>query len=93
MLPVVIDTLQQSGQDDPNLGGMFNVVAQSIDNTHQLVIAVERLPVEADTASFDIKHLSGLGGLLLHEEFESVAATIGPMLSQMLTRIEEQAES
>lgn len=93
MLPVVIDTLQQSGQDDPNLGGMFNVVAQSIDNTHQLVIAVERLPVEADTSSFDVKRFSGLGGLLLHEEFENVAATVGPMLSQMLTRIEEQAGS
>jgi hypothetical protein len=91
LFPVIIDTLQQSGQDDPNLGRMFNIAADQIGNSHQLLIAMERLPAEASTDGFEVKRFEVYGGVLQKDEFDSIASVIRPMLYQVQERVEQQS--
>ncbi|MCQ4437872.1 hypothetical protein NO135_22995, partial [Clostridioides difficile] len=55
LFPVILDTLQQSGQDDPNLVRMFNIATNHIGDSHQLFIAMERMPDGANTQGFDVQ--------------------------------------
>lgn len=44
LFPFVVDTIQQSGQYDPNLTKMIEVLGKSAGVHHQVVLAAERLP-------------------------------------------------
>jgi hypothetical protein len=91
LFPVIFDTLQQSGQDDPNLGRMFNIAAGHVGDSHQLFIAMERMPNEANVQGFDVKEFETLQGLLLKDQFETVARDIRPMLGEVQDRIHQQS--
>ncbi|BBU30226.1 hypothetical protein BTHE68_39600 [Burkholderia sp. THE68] len=93
LLPVIIDTLQQSGQDDPNLGRMFNIAADHIGERQQLFIAMERLPAEAIVDGFDVQTFETQQGLLRSDQFNKVALTIRPMLGAVRERIQQQAST
>lgn len=93
LFPVILDTLQQSGQDDPNLVRMFNIATNHIGDSHQLFIAMERMPDGANIQGFDVQTFDTPHGLLRSDEFNAVALTIRPMLDQVRERIHQQAST
>lgn len=52
LFPFVVDTLQQSGQDDPNLSKMVEVLGRSAGVNHQVILAAERLPSSLNIGDF-----------------------------------------
>ncbi len=52
LFPFVVDTLQQSGQDDPNLTKMIEVLGKSAGVHHQVLLAAERLPDSVKVGEF-----------------------------------------
>ncbi|WP_442807595.1 hypothetical protein [Trinickia soli] len=52
LFPFVVDTIQQSGQDDPNLTKMIEVLGKSAGVHHQVVLAAERLPDSVKVGEF-----------------------------------------
>jgi hypothetical protein len=90
LFPVILDTLQQSGQDDLNLVRMFKIATDHIGDSHQLFIAMERLPADTNVKGFDVKTFETPHGLLRSDEFNAVAQTIRPMLDQVRERIQQQ---
>ncbi|OWJ63456.1 hypothetical protein BWU74_03465 [Paraburkholderia caledonica] len=64
LLPVIIGTLQQSGQDGPNLGRTFNIAADSIGEREQIFTATKRLPAETVINGVDVQIFETRQGLL-----------------------------
>ncbi|MBW0448789.1 hypothetical protein EN871_11340 [bacterium M00.F.Ca.ET.228.01.1.1] len=53
LFPAVIDT--QSGQDDPNLGRMFNIATHPSGAATSSFVAMEPLPAEATIEGFEMQ--------------------------------------
>lgn len=81
--PLVVDTPQQKGQDDPNLAKALNEVFGAV-GVRQRILAVEKLPSGwlpgADVKIIDFIHDRAL---LQRPVFEEVAVKVRPFLSAM----------
>lgn len=80
LFPFVMDTPQQSGQDEKNLRKMIEVAGRAASANHQVVFAIETLPTDVDISSFDIIRFDNSHGALCKEDFPAVADVIrGPL--------------
>lgn len=81
--PLVVDTPQQKGQDDPNLAKALNEVFAAV-GVRQRILAVEKLPSgwrpAADVKVIDFIHDRAL---LQRPAFEEVAVKVRPFLRAM----------
>lgn len=81
LFPFVVDTLQQSGQDDPNLTKMVEVLGRAAGVHHQILLAAERLPADAQLGDFKTVGLTQKRASLSTEVFdEAVARLQGPLV-------------
>lgn len=76
LFPFVIDTPQQSGQDEKNLRKMIDVAGHVASANHQVILAIETLPDGADISSFDVVRFENSHGGLSKEDFIIVADII-----------------
>ncbi|EUJ11164.1 hypothetical protein Meth11DRAFT_2004 [Methylophilaceae bacterium 11] len=67
--PFVVDTPQQSGQDDINLRSMIDELGRQAGDNHQVILAVEKLPDNIDTNSFQIIHFDEVKSVLKSETY------------------------
>lgn len=80
LFPFVIDTPQQSGQDEKNLRKMIEVAGRAASASHQVVLAIETLPADLDISSFTVVPFEKSHGALSKEDFPAVAEVIrGPL--------------
>ena len=76
LFPFVMDTPQQSGQDEKNLRTMIEVAGRSASASHQVVLAIETLPAGVDVSSFVIVPFEKSHGAMSREEFQAVAEVV-----------------
>lgn len=82
LFPFVVDTLQQSGQDDPNLTKMVEVLGSAAGVHHQVLLAAERLPQSVQVGDFDTVRLTQKRASLAKEVFdEAVGRLQGPLVA------------
>lgn len=80
LFPFVVDTPQQSGQDDPNLTKMVEVLGRAAGVHHQVILAAERLPVSAQLGDFNTVELVQKRSILSKNIFnEAVVRIQGPL--------------
>ena len=80
LFPFVMDTPQQSGQDEKNLRKMIEVAGRAASASHQVILAIETLPADIDISSFDVIPFEKSHGALSREDFTAVAEVIrGPL--------------
>ncbi len=80
LFPFVMDTPQQSGQDEKNLRKMIEVAGHAASASHQVVLAIETLPADLDISNFTIVQFEKSHGALSKEDFPTVAEVIrGPL--------------
>jgi hypothetical protein len=81
LFPFVVDTVQQSGQDDPNLTKMVEVLGKAAGVHHQVLLATERLPESAQLGDFVTVRLTEKRASLSPTVFdEAVARLQGPLV-------------
>lgn len=90
LFPFVVDTPQQSGQDDKNLRSMIEVLGRSAGDNHQVILAVEKLPDMVDASGFDIVKLETKKGALRSADFDSAVAFLHEPLKRLKEHIEVQ---
>jgi len=76
LFPFVMDTPQQSGQDEKNLRTMIEVAGRAASASHQVVLAIETLPADVDISSFVIVPFEKSHGAMSREDFPAVAEVI-----------------
>ena len=76
LFPFVVDTLQQSGQDDPNLTKMVEVLGRAAGVHHQVLLAAERLPANAQVGDFETVMLMEKKASLSKEFFDEAVARL-----------------
>ena len=82
LFPFVVDTLQQSGQDDPNLTKMVEVLGKAAGVHHQVLLAAERLPASVQLGDFETVALTQKKASLSKEVFDEVVARLqGPLVA------------
>ena len=82
LFPFVVDTPQQSGQDDPNLTKMVEVLGRTAGLRHQVILAAERLPESAQLGDFHTVELTQKKAILSKEYFnEAVTRLQGPLIA------------
>lgn len=82
LFPFVVDTPQQSGQDDPNLTKMVEVLGRAAGVHHQVILAAERLPTSVQLGGFDVVGLTQKRQVLSKDIFdEAVARLQGPLMA------------
>lgn len=82
LFPFVVDTPQQSGQDDPNLTKMVEVLGRAAGVHHQVILAAERLPASTQLGDFDAVRLTQKRAILSKGVFdEAVARLQGPLMA------------
>jgi hypothetical protein len=74
--PFIVDTPQQSGQDEENLTRMITVM-ESFPGINQLVLAIERLPAGVDTSKFKVIELKEKRQLIKKENYSEIAEKFG----------------
>ena len=80
LFPFVVDTPQQSGQDDPNLTKMVEVLGTAAGVHHQVILAAERLPTSVQLGDFDTVRLEQKRSILSKEAFDVAFARLqGPI--------------
>ena len=80
LFPFVMDTPQQSGQDEKNLRKMIEVAGRAASASHQVVLAIETLPADLDISAFAVISFERSHGALSKEDFPAVAEVIrGPL--------------
>jgi hypothetical protein len=89
LYPFVVDTPQQSGQDDVNLKKMIEVLGGAAGINHQVILALETLPPEVDTSGFKVLELTKPKSILSAEEYLEVASYLKGPLSAMNCAIDE----
>ncbi|ARP54244.1 hypothetical protein ALFP_2357 [Alcaligenes faecalis] len=77
--PFVVDTPQQSGQDLYNLSSMFEMVEISAGADHQVILAVEMIPEEANISGFKKVDLTEKRALLNQNDFKEAAFLAEPL--------------
>ncbi len=83
LFPFVVDTLQQSGQDDPNLTKMVEVLGRAAGVHHQVVLAAERLPSNVNVGDFTKVELLEKRASLSVASFEEATARLKKPLSAL----------
>jgi hypothetical protein len=86
--PFVVDTPQQSGQDEENLRRMIKVMEGQASSHHQLILAIERLPTDTDISGFNVIALEEKQRLLRKEEFPNAVASLAGMVRELKARVE-----
>ena len=82
LFPFVVDTLQQSGQDDPNLTKMVEVLGRAAGVHHQILLAAERLPQNVQVGDFETVRLMEKKASLSKEFFDQAVARLqGPLVA------------
>ncbi|MNQ89173.1 hypothetical protein D3C85_1044710 [compost metagenome] len=76
LFPFVVDTLQQSGQDDPNLTKMVEVLGKAAGVHHQVLLAAERLPASVQVGDFETVGLTQKRASLSKEVFDEAVARL-----------------
>jgi hypothetical protein len=76
LFPFVMDTPQQSGQDEKNLRTMIEVAGRAASASHQVVLAIETLPADVDVSSFVVVPFEKSHGAMSREDFPAVAEVI-----------------
>ncbi|CAD0329194.1 hypothetical protein LYZ86_14265 [Xanthomonas hortorum pv. cynarae] len=76
LFPFVMDTPQQSGQDEKNLRKMIEVARRAASASHQVVLAIETLPADLDTSNFSVVPFEKSQGALSKDDFPAVAEVI-----------------
>jgi chaperonin cofactor prefoldin len=80
LFPFVVDTPQQSGQDEDNLRTMIEVAGRAASTNHQVILAIETLPEGTDVSSFEVIPFEKSHGALSKQDFPAVAEVIrGPL--------------
>lgn len=79
LFPFVVDTPQQSGQDPHNLSSMIEMVGASAGTDHQVILAVEMIPEEADISGFEKFDFTEKRALLNAEDFKAAAFLAEPL--------------
>ncbi|WP_050470561.1 hypothetical protein [Herbaspirillum chlorophenolicum] len=72
LFPLVIDTLQQSGQDLKNLSSMVEILNGDVGINQQIILAVEMLPPNVDISNFNVVNLTEDRALLNPDDFKNV---------------------
>lgn len=83
LFPFVVDTPQQSGQDDPNLTKMVEVLGRAAGVHHQVILAAERLPGSAQLGDFDTVGLTQKKAILSKEVFDEAMARLQEPLAAL----------
>lgn len=76
LFPFVVDTLQQSGQDDPNLTKMVEILGRAAGVHHQILLAAERLPPSVQLGDFETVRLMEKRASLSKEFFDEAVARL-----------------
>jgi hypothetical protein len=86
--PFVVDTPQQSGQDDKNLGSMINLLGRSAGEHHQVILAVEKLPEGIDTSEFEVFVFDMPQGVLRSTAFAAAVDRLQAPLRDLKAAVE-----
>lgn len=86
--PFVVDTPQQSGQDDKNLSSMIEVLGRSAGDGHQVILAVEKLPDGVDTSGFEVVKFEAPKGALHSDAFDAAVKKLAGPLNILKSNIE-----
>jgi hypothetical protein len=82
LFPFVVDTVQQSGQDDHNLKKMIEVLGKAAGVHHQVLLAAERLPDSVLAGDFGAVSLTEKKACLSIATFsEAVKRLQGPLVA------------
>jgi len=76
LFPFVVDTPSQSGQDDKNLGKMIEILATTAGDSHQIILAAERLPENINVSEYSIIRNEEKMSALSSEFFEEAVARL-----------------
>lgn len=93
MFPFVVDTPQQSGQDDENLGKMIATLGQAAGTDHQVVLAAERLPEGVDLGVFETISFPEKRSALSKQSFSHVMERLGGPLATMRQQLRPRVVS
>jgi hypothetical protein len=88
--PFVVDTPQQSGQDEANLHRMIDSIMRFAGQDHTVILAVERLPENTDVTDFTVIRFEEKGALLRTEEFEEVSRRLASNYQMLKDAVEEE---
>jgi hypothetical protein len=92
LFPFVVDTLQQSGQDDTDLRRMIDVLGRAAGYQHQLILEVERLPDNVLLGDFEVVRFSTKGSALSEEEFKDVSGRLEPPMTKLRDSLRPKVE-
>lgn len=93
LFPFVVDTPQQSGQDDPNLTKMVEVLGRAAGVHHQVILAAERLPVSAQLGDFNTVELAQKRAILSRDIFDEAVVRIQGPLAALRESLKSAVES
>ncbi len=93
LFPFVVDTPQQSGQDDPNLTKMVEVLGRAAGVHHQVILAAERLPVSAQLGDFNTVELVQKRAILSKDIFDEAVVRIQGPLAALRESLKSAMES
>jgi phage host-nuclease inhibitor protein Gam len=93
LFPFVVDTPQQSGQDDPNLTKMVEVLGKAAGVHHQVILAAERLPVSAQLGDFNAVELVQKRAILSKDVFDEAVVRIQGPLAALRESLKSAVES
>ncbi|QDF96921.1 hypothetical protein CJ010_10465 [Azoarcus sp. DD4] len=83
LFPFVVDTPQQSGQDDSNLTKMVQVLGRAAGIHHQVILAAERLPTSVQLGDFEVVRLTEKRQVLSKDIFDEAVALLQEPLSAL----------
>ncbi|MGJ4801838.1 hypothetical protein [Luteimonas sp. SDU82] len=69
VFPFVVDTPQQSGQDEKNLRKMIEVIGKVASIDHQVILAAEFIPDGTDVSIYEIKEFDQSHGALNKDDY------------------------
>lgn len=93
LFPFVVDTPQQSGQDDPNLTKMVEILERTAGVHHQVILAAERLPESAKLGAFETVRLAQKKAILSKESFDKAVGRLQGPLVALRERLKSAAEA
>ena len=84
---------QQSGQDDPNLTKMVDVLGKAAGVHHQVILAAERLPESVQLGDFDTIDLKQKRAILSQRAFEEAVARLQRPLAALRMSLKPEVET
>lgn len=93
LFPFVVDTPQQSGQDDKNLRSMIEVLGNTAGDSHQVILAAEKIPDGVNTSGFEVVAFESLKGALRVADFQDTVEKLQVPLRRLQAEIEARLSS